>query len=92
MGLRILSPVFKLLAWLVAVGTVTVVFFILFKNNTEVVPYLGTITKAPNLFWVAFVAVFGLVNFLIFYAVGESILVFLSIEENLSKMAEKHNG
>ena len=92
MGLRILSPVFKVLAWLVAVGTVTAVFFMLFKNTTKVVPYLGTITKAPNLFWIALVAVFGLINFLFFYAIGEGILVFLSIEENLSRMAEKHHG
>lgn len=88
-ALRVIAGVFKVLAWLAIV--VGFVAFILSLVSGGVLlhsigRYAGLAYHVP----LAFLNLFaGFVVFIVWYALAESILVFLDIEENTRRCAEE---
>jgi len=91
-ALRIIGTVFKVLAWiglilglLGAIGTLILGFTLSGQQG-----FLGLDLGSPILASIAmfvFALIVAVINFLILYAVGESVYVFLSIEENTRRTA-----
>ena len=86
-ALRLIAGVFKVLAWLAIVVGITAFILSLVSGGMFINmmgSYSGIFYHVP----VAFLSLFiGFVVFIAWYALAESILVFLDIEENTRKCA-----
>lgn len=74
-ALRLIAGVYKILAWLVAIGTLICIIMLAISRETSGV-----------LLFVAFLG--GAVGFVTLLAASESIMVFIDIEKNTRKAAE----
>jgi len=90
-ALRVISIIFKIIAWIALIigliGAVGALFlgFTLSGQQSFLGFELGGPLAGIALFVVALVI--AIFNFMLFYAVGESIYLFLSIEENTRRSA-----
>ncbi len=74
-ALRVMAGVYKILAWLVAIGAIISIIMLATSRETSGVLIL-----------VAFLG--GAVGFVTLFAASESIMVFIDIEENTRQTAE----
>lgn len=75
------------LAWLWAIFTI--IGFVLIIGQSHQEGPFGMSSGGPNIF-LAFLSLFaGAMVFLFFYAMSESVLVIIAIEENTRKISEK---
>lgn len=91
MALRVTATIFKVLAWLILIGGLLIavgvlIAGLLLQSGSGL---LGFEISGPLAGISAFVVVLTLsiLNFLLFYAGGEFIYLFLSIEENSRRVA-----
>ena len=90
-ALRVIGTVFKILAWIALIlgliGAVGALFAGLSAQNQQ--QLLGVDLGGPLAGIAAFlvVLIIAIVNFMLYYAVGESIYLALSIEENTRRTA-----
>jgi hypothetical protein len=77
-ALHVVSAIFKILAWLVAVVDVVLVVITLIPRR---VPFYGTLST-PNYLIALAILLGGALYFLFLYAFAEGIMVGLAIEEN----------
>ncbi len=90
-ALRVISLVFKIIAWIVLIGGLIGAVGGLFAGFTlgnQPMP-LGGQAGGPLAGIALFVTalIIAIFNFMFFYAIGESIYLFLSIEENTRRTA-----
>jgi hypothetical protein len=90
-ALRVIGVVFKILAWLALIlgllGAIGALFAGFTLSNQ---PGLLSLSLGGPLAGIAMfivVLIVAIVNFMLFYAIGESIYLFLSIEENSRRTA-----
>ena len=87
-ALRTVASILKVLAWLWAIFTI--IGFILIIGQSHKEGLFGVSSGGPNIL-LAFLSIFaGAMVFLFFYAMSESILVIIAIEENTRKISEKN--
>ncbi len=90
-ALRVIGIVFKILAWIALIlgllGAIGALFAGFTLSNQP--GLLGLSFSGPLAGIASFIVVLitAIVNFMLFYAVGESIYLFLSIEENTRRTA-----
>ena len=91
MALRVVGTIFKVLAWLVLiVGLLAAIGSLIFGFTlTGELGIPGLDAGGPLFGIAAFVAavVVAIINFLILYAMGEAVYLFLCIEENTRRSA-----
>jgi nitrate/nitrite transporter NarK len=90
-ALRVMATVFKILAWIAfilgliaAIGAIAGGFVVQDQQGLLGLDVGGPLAGIALFLVLLIVAI---VNFLLYYAIGESIVVFLSIEENTRQMA-----
>jgi hypothetical protein len=86
-ALRTVASILKVLAWLWAVFTIIGFVVIIGKSHQEG-PF-GMSVSGPNIPLALFSLLAGAMAFLFFYAMSESILVIIAIEENTRKISQK---
>lgn len=91
MALRIVGTIFKILAWITLVVGLLVAAFMLVAGFalSDQIGLLSLDVGGPLAGITGFIValITAVVNFLLLYAVGEAVYVFLSIEENTRRTA-----
>lgn len=91
MALRVIGTVFKILAWVsLILGLITAVGMLILGFTLSGQPGLLGLNLGGSLAGIAMFVVFLIIavfSFLILYAIGESVYLFLSIEESARRTA-----
>jgi hypothetical protein len=99
-ALRFIGTLFKVLAWIVLVGSIIVALFLVIggasnglgSSGSQLVPGVDLQGALAGIIGGLVAILGGLVYFLMLYAVAESIYVILSIEENTRLTAMALSG
>ncbi|MCJ7483276.1 MAG: hypothetical protein MUO31_09960 [Thermodesulfovibrionales bacterium] len=86
-ALRTVASILKVLAWIWAIFTIIGFIVIIGQSHQE--GLFGVSSGGPNILLALFSLFIGAIVFLFFYAISESILVIIAIEENTRKISEK---
>lgn len=101
-ALRVVATVFKILAWIDLVVTIFGALGVIVTGVLSSAKSGGSLSQTPFLSALAgpvagilsglLIVVFGLIQFLMLYAMGEAVYVILSIEENTRLTAMAVSG